>query len=253
MTDKTIKFINKAKEIHGNIYDYSKVEYKKSIEKVIIICKEHGEFLQTPHNHLIGRQCSKCSGGIKYTLNDFIEKANSIYNNKYDYSKVNYYNSYTKIIIICKKHGEFIQNPTNHLKGIECLNCVKGNQYSKLSLFYLNFISKLYGINIQHSENIGEFLIPTTNYKADGYCKETNTIYEFNGDYWHGNPKIYKHDKYNKTINCKFSDLYNKTIKKEQKIKDLGYNLVIMWEYDWIKLNKCIKIIQQKFRNSKVH
>ena len=64
------------------------------------------------------------------------------------------------------------------------------NQYSKMSINWLNFISKKDNITIQHALNYGEYKIPNTRLKADGYCKETNTIYEFHGDYWHGNPLI---------------------------------------------------------------
>ena len=69
---------------------------------------------------------------------------------------------------------------------------------------------------------------------------------------WHGNPKIYNPDDIS-YFGIKYGELYEKTLKREQLIKDLGYNLVIMWEYDWDKINKSIKILQKKFRNSKLH
>ena len=95
-------------------------------------------------------------------------------------------------------------------------------------------------------------MILNTRFHADGYCKETNTIYEFHGDLWHGNPKLY--DKNNISyFGIKYGELYEKTLEREQLIKDLGYNLVVMWEYDWNKINKSIKILQRKFRNSKLH
>jgi hypothetical protein len=62
MNKKTIDFIEKAKAVHGTKYDYSKVEYVKAIEKVCIICHEHGEFWQTPNNHLRGKGCPSCNG-----------------------------------------------------------------------------------------------------------------------------------------------------------------------------------------------
>ena len=112
----------------------------------------------------------------------------------------------------------------------------------------LKFISKLNDIHIIPSLNGGEFVIPNTKFKADGYCKETNTIYEYHGDYWHGNPKRFDKDKINKTTDCTFGELYKNTLEREQHIKDLGYNLVIMWENDWNKINKSIKCLQQKLR-----
>ena len=98
---------------------------------------------------------------------------------------------------------------------------------------------------------MGEYQIPTTNFKADGYCKETNTIYEFHGDYGHGNPNIYHGSQFNKTTKRTFGELYQSTISKEQQIKDMGFNLITIWESEWIKLNKSIRVLQRKYRSSK--
>ena len=121
---KKEKFIQKAKEIHGDKYDYSKVEYKNLSTKVCIICPEHGEFWQMPQNHLGGQGCIKCkmpnSGLVK---DEFIKRAKEIHNNKYDYSKVKYIDLYTPVTIICPEHGEFEQSPRQHLKGCGCPNC----------------------------------------------------------------------------------------------------------------------------------
>jgi hypothetical protein len=240
-------FIKKSILVHGNKYDYSKVDYKYSNEKVIIICKIHGEFQQIPSDHYKGHGCSKCSGVAKLTTEEFIKRSKKIHGDLYDYYKVNYINNNTKVIIICKIHGEFYQNPKSHyMTGAGCPKCCN-NIYSKMQILWLNFLSKFHNIHIQHALNEGEFVIPNTNFKADGYCKETNTIYEFHGDFWHGNPNIYKQDEINTKINCSFKELYEKTLIKENKIKELGYNLEIIWEKDWKKINKCIKIIQKKF------
>jgi hypothetical protein len=191
----TNEFIIKSNEKHNNKYDYSKVNYINSKNKILIICKEHGEFIQSPDHHLQGQGCKICgeirTQNFKYSnTNQFIEKSKNIYGNKYDYSKTEYINSHTNIIIICKEHGEFYIRPNNHINSNQgCPKCQKIKQYSKLSIIWLNFISNYYKINIQHGMNNNEFIIPNTKYKADGYCKETNTIYEFHGNYWHGNPK----------------------------------------------------------------
>ena len=89
-TKTTQEFIDKAKEIHGNKYDYSKVEYINSRAKVCIICPEHGEFWQIPTNHLQGKGCKYCGGTSKSNITDFINKAHRIHKNKYDYSKTIY-------------------------------------------------------------------------------------------------------------------------------------------------------------------
>ena len=254
----TAQFIEKAKLIHGDIYDYSNVVYENSYTKVKIGCGIHGEFEQTPNSHLSKKGCFECgkdSMANKQTLTtaQFIEKAKLKHGDKYDYSNVVYENNSTKVKIICKEHEvEFEQTSKNHIKNHQgCFKCFHKLHYSKMSIDWLNFISKKDNITIQHALNSGEYPIPDTRYKADGYCIETNTIYEFHGDYWHGNPLRYSsHDKtyYGET----FGNLYANTTKKEQQIRDLGYILIVIWESDWIKLNKCVRILQQKYKNSKL-
>lgn len=121
-------FINKAKEIHGNKYDYSKVEYKKNNIKVCIICPEHGEFWQTPNDHLNYRGCPKCGKEhlkklFSKTKEQFILGAKKIHGDTYDYSKVEYINAKTKVCIICNEHGEFFVTPDGHLQGRGCPVC----------------------------------------------------------------------------------------------------------------------------------
>lgn len=119
------EFIQRSKEIHENKYDYSKVNYINNKTKVIIICPIHGEFEQFPSEHLKGSECRKCSL-IKRTstTEEFIQKARKAHGDKYDYSKVNYVSSITKVIIICPEHGEFQQLPSQHLRGHGCPMCV---------------------------------------------------------------------------------------------------------------------------------
>jgi len=122
-------FIEKAKKIHNNKYDYSLIEYINSKTKVKIICPEHGIFEQKPNTHLTGRNCNKCANTIrgfkkKLNLDEFIEKAQLIHGNKYDYSLVEYINSQAKVKIICSKHGIFEQKPNTHIfKKSGCQNC----------------------------------------------------------------------------------------------------------------------------------
>lgn len=125
LKDKYFKmFVNKAAKIHNNKYDYSKVDYVDMKTKVCIICPEHGEFWQTPDAHLRGHECPLCSHrSFKYTKDEFIKKAREIHENKYDYSKVDYKDSNTKVCIICPEHGEFWQTPAHHLKGHGCKKC----------------------------------------------------------------------------------------------------------------------------------
>lgn len=125
LSSNTEEFIRKAKLVHGNKYNYSKVNYINNENKVEIICLTHGSFWQKPTNHLSGCGCAKCGGSAKSNTKEFIEKANKIHNNKYNYSKVDYINSKTPITIICHKHGEFKQTPLHHLHGEGCPICAR--------------------------------------------------------------------------------------------------------------------------------
>ncbi len=117
------EFIKKAESIHGDKYSYDKVQITKTSDKIIITCPKHGDFIQQANSHLQGRGCSKCSGK-KFCLEDFIERANKVWNNKYDYSKVEYTGASNKVCIICSEHGEFWQTVSNHLKGqCGCKQC----------------------------------------------------------------------------------------------------------------------------------
>ena len=125
----TSEFIEKARFVHNDKYDYSRTVYKNNREKVIIICPEHGEFSQSPEKHLSGHGCPICGGTKKNTKDSFIEKARKVHGNKYNYSKVEYVTNKKKVCIICPEHGEFWQDPHNHLKGRGCPIC--GNKIHK--------------------------------------------------------------------------------------------------------------------------
>lgn len=110
-------FIERSKAIHGDKYDYSNVKYVNSKTKVKIICPIHGEFEQKPEKHWIGNGCPLCCKNHKKDTKSFIDAARKVHGNLYDYSKVNYIDSQTKVCIIDKDYGEFWQKPYAHLNG----------------------------------------------------------------------------------------------------------------------------------------
>ena len=131
----TETFIQRAKDVHGDKYDYSKVEYKNNSTKVCIICPVHGEFWQNPNNHLSKNGCPTCHRDKERQMNEFIERSKKIHCNKYDYSKVEYVNSTTKVCIICPEHGEFWQMPASHLRGYGCHECSELRNISETRLY----------------------------------------------------------------------------------------------------------------------
>lgn len=115
-------FLTKAKAVHGDKYDYSKVNFTKTNEMIKIKCPEHGEFEQTASNHLFGYGCQLCgqitrSNKKTKTIDHFISKAIDVHGNFYDYSKVTYEKVNKKVTIICPIHGEFKQTPNDHISS----------------------------------------------------------------------------------------------------------------------------------------
>lgn len=214
------EFIKKSKEVHGDKYDYSKVDYVNSQTKVCIICHDHGEFWQKPANHLQGQGCPACGNVKQKTTEEFIKEARKIHGDKYDYSKVQYVNNKSKVCIICPEHGEFLQSPAHHLNGFGCPKCSKnykltteefieksvniyGDRYDYSKVNYVNNKTKVSIICPDH----GEFKIfPKIFLKGLGcvkcrYVSDTNTFIE--------KAKKIHRDKY----------YYSKTIYKDNKDK----------------------------------
>ncbi len=119
----TEEFIERSKAVHGDRFCYSKVKYVNQYAKVLIICSEHGEYWQEPRHHMTGSCCPKCSGGVRFTQDYFLELAVRKHGNKYDYDKVEYVDIKTKVLIVCPKHGDFTQDPDSHIKGVGCPKC----------------------------------------------------------------------------------------------------------------------------------
>jgi len=281
----TNRFIQEARDVHGERYDYSNVNYTNNRTPVPIICQFHGTFFQTPRRHLIGRGCSKCVGRNR-TKSEFIEACKKLHGDKYDYSLVNFVNLQHKISIICPEHGIFVQKCNEHLvqkhgcpkcagknktteEFIRLCNKVHENKYDYSNVVYKNCKDKIqiicrkhglfYQIADSHLQGRGcskcfsiiskpeiKFLdyikIPNTPQNrqvricrkmVDGIDLITNTIYEFLGDYWHGNPLLFKSDDVNKKCHKTYGELYNETLQRLQALKLAGYKVKYVWEAEW--------------------
>ena len=173
------EFINKARRIHGDKYDYSKVEINGNKTKVCIICPIHGEFWQRPNDHLTGYGCTYCGNNIKKTTERFIEDARKVHGDKYDYSKVKYNGAHEKVCIICPKHGEFWQIPSNHLNGANCPYCNCGNK-SKMEGNIRKVLEKN-GIVFEHQKTF-DWLKYKRNLFLDFYVEKYKFAIEVQGD-----------------------------------------------------------------------
>lgn len=138
----TEEFIADAIKVHGNKYDYSRVNYVNNNTKVEVICPIHGSFFVLPRIHLNGCECPRCKG-VNSDQEYFIERAKKIHNDKYDYSKVEYKKANQKVCIICKRCGrEFWQTPNSHLRGHGC-KC-----YAKEAISKASRAEKVYGVGV---------------------------------------------------------------------------------------------------------
>ena len=169
------EFISKAKEVHGNLYDYSKVIYSSSQEYVTIICKIHGEFNQIPSSHLQGCGCKKCgekSAHDKQRLSneEFIIRAKNVHGNTYDYSMVVWIDSKTEVTIICSKHGEFKQLACNHFTGYGCKRCT--NIYNLQD--FIEKAREIHGDIYDYSLGVYEYSIKPLKIM----CNKCNSVFE---------------------------------------------------------------------------
>ena len=179
ITDK--EFIKKAKEVHGDKYDYSKIKYKNKFSKLNIICSIHGEFEQVARNHIMsGCGCQKCANNSvskhrTLGLETFIKKSNKTHNNKYDYSMVDYTNQLNRVKIICPIHGEFEQRPVEHLRGCGCQAC-KESKGEKKVREYLIENNIIYNPQHKFTDCKHKNELP-----FDFYLPEFNLCIEYNG------------------------------------------------------------------------
>ena len=202
----TEQFVQEAHLVHGNRYDYSKVDYKGKEVKVVIICPEHGAFLQRPHNHLQGQSCPKCSGHYMNT-DYFKEKANQIHNGKYNYDKIEYKDQRSKVVITCPIHGDFLQSPQDHLQGNGCQKCksevYKNKDHFNNDMFFVN-ASEAYNKWRQMIKRCGNHKYPT--YIDCTICDEWHTFSNY--EKWH-NEKYVEGFALDKDILVKGNKIYS--------------------------------------------
>lgn len=229
----SVEFIKKAKEIHSNKYDYSKIIYLNNKIKVDIICLKHGVFTQKPNQHLAGQGCPKCAG-VGRTTSDFINDASEIHDNKYDYSKVVFKKYNEKIQIICPLHGEFEQKPYIHLMGSGCQKCSESKGERKINLFLekrnIAFERQKSFFECKNHKT-GKFL------KFDFYVPKYNLCIEYDGEYHYEPWRLYW-DK-NKAKQ-KFNDMKRRDEIKTEYCNNNNIKLLRIPYFDIKNINKII-------------
>lgn len=207
----------RAIEVHGNLYDYSKSEFKNTNDKIEIICRIHGPFFTQYQSHVSMRTgCPKC-GALRIiekrttTKEEFIKRAKEAHRKKnYDYSKVGFKTQHDSVTIICPKHGEFSQIVVDHLAGHGCPHC---SGYISKPAREIRLLLRTHGIRTKLEHKL------PSNQRIDLFAEERHIGIEYNGTYWHS--EKFKQDRnyhLNKTIECR----------KE------GIRLIHVWESDWV-------------------
>lgn len=177
-------YIQKFTEIHGDRYDYSQSVFTKMKDKIKIICKEHGEFFQSPEKHLLGQGCPVCgkqqrSKMRSLTFTEFVNRSNETHDNKYEYDNDGFETAHSLVKITCQKHGKFTQRAYDHLNGHGCPSCgvIKSNNELEIS----EYIKEKIGPN---KVVIGDRDV-LNGKEIDVYVPDLKVGFEYNGCLWH--------------------------------------------------------------------
>ena len=229
------QFIERAVTIHGNRYDYSDLVYTGVETKMTIICSVHGPFEQFGQNHIhkVNKAgCKKCgiSSSVhkqSTTFEEFVVRAQSKHGNLYSYSKPNdYKNIVSKVDVKCQEHGWFQQTAEVHLRGHGCVACK--HFVSKAETSWLDSLDiPTKWRQWKHFNNEGRM------YLLDACDIQNKIVWEFYGDFWHGNPNTFTEDHINPMTRTTYGELYKRTLAREAELKGLGFQLITIWEYDY--------------------
>ena len=221
----TEEFVAKLRNVHGDRYDYSLVEYRGSNGYITPICPEHGMFRQRASHHLDGSNCPACAredaaNKHRTTKEEYIRRANAVHHNKYDYTEVEFKSITDKVKIKCPDHGFFLQGAYDHLKGYGCPAC--GASSSRGERAIQEYVSCLVG-----EENvISNTRSVIKRRELDIYIPSKQLAIEYNGLYWHseekGKDRMYHLDKLN-------------------ACNEKGIHLIQIFEDEWLHNSEIVK------------
>lgn len=227
------EFIAAARKRHPEAgYKYDKFVYVNAFVEGAITCSSHGDFVQKPYSHLQGRGCPRCgldrrAEARRTSRDEFITAAKARHPDAgYSYEKFLYVNCMVKGTITCPIHGDFKQVPNSHLSGNGCPKCA--GTVSRICTAWLDDL----GIAVR------EYPIRLPNrrrpVRADGYDPETKTVYEFLGDYFHGNPAVYNLEDWDSRSRRRtYRQKYERCMCRIDELRAAGYNVVTMWESEF--------------------
>jgi very-short-patch-repair endonuclease len=240
-------FIRSANDIHGSVYSYNLYEGFNLSNKVEIVCKRHGKFYQNGYKHLSGQKCPKCNNEEKQlTIQEFVVRATSIHQSKYDYSLVSFSNTRDKIIIICREHGEFKQFVNNHLnKKYGCKKCAD----SKKSISVDDFLVKA---NIVHNNKYHYELsgIINNRQKINIFCKKHGRFEQSILNHLSGNGCYMCKSSKGEMIICNYLERNKYNFKREKTFDKCVDNRKLKFDFFLIDNNICIEFDGYQHFNS---
>jgi hypothetical protein len=241
------EFKERSIAVHGEKYTYDKVDYKNSDTDVTITCPLHGDFQQRASAHLKGRGCYECwKERMRTSVEEFWEAVKKNHKaDEYSYPKFDeeYTKSGDKITIFHTKCGkEFRQEAGSHMTGIGCSRC-NSSKGEKDWLDYLNIPDdsdqRQVTIHVQGTNGKKKrFLVDGLDRAKCSKEFPNGTVYEYHGDYYHGNPMLHDPKEVNRVNRKTMGELFQRTCTKHQLIKNGGYDLQWIWESQWLKISK---------------
>jgi hypothetical protein len=241
------EFVERANKVHNNFYSYKDSIYINFKSNLKIVCPEHGEFWQAPKNHLYDHGCRLC--GINKFINtqkinkrltkeQFINKANKVHKFRYVYNKTEYINHSTKIIITCRKHGDFLQRPDNHTHNHGCQKCNRSRGEIEIENYLLEN-----NINFIPQQKFNDCVGIKNKLSFDFYLPDYSTCIEFDG-------RMHFEPMSNSNIGLKsFEDTKRNDIIKNKYCVDKGVNLIRIPYKD---ISKIGEILNEKLLIKKV-
>lgn len=231
ITKDQATFIEEVTALNVDL-DFSDTVYNGWNKLTTATCRIHGKIKIGIERLKKGLGCGRCGWDKfvndvrKWDYDEFVNKANEIHSNKYQYPQQEI--NIPKIEIICSIHGNFSQRPSSHIRGSGCIHCSKSGK-SNIEKIWMN------SLMVPDSYRHKCMTIDNRRFKFDAYNPSSNTIYEFYGDFWHGNPDKYQSTNFNRMTKCTFGELYQKTLDREQFLQSKGYNIISIWEFEFRK------------------
>jgi DNA-directed RNA polymerase subunit RPC12/RpoP len=234
------EYCDEVRQVHGTnikvvehyIDDGTKIKHK---------CRYLHVYPVRPNHVLRGVGCPECakrSRGLKHrkTHEEYVDQVNKIHEGNIEVLG-DYEGAFVKVKHKCMRcNFQWMVTPDNIVNTSKtgCPKCAASRRHSLKGIRWLKEVAKKLRIRIRHADNWGEYNIPGTNLRVDGFHKPTKTIFEFHGDCFHGNPNVYSpRSKPSPFSNKTASRLYKETCDRIEYFRSLGYNVVEMWENDY--------------------